>query len=226
MRGKVVSWNDDRGFGFIQPEDHSGEVFFHISAVHNAARRPQNGDAVEFDSTRDKSGRLKAAWVRLDGVAPPTQAPRRARGPHARGNQPRHNPMALFKAAALLVVVFVGWLLTQGPLHSLLPSPSSQGSSGSVQVRAEAPIQREIDKTLALIKQGGPFPHSQDGIVFQNRERQLPAEPRGYYREYTVRTPGLSHRGPRRIVTGGNPPVIFYYTEDHYRSFRVLEKQP
>lgn len=62
--------------------------------------------------------------------------------------------------------------------------------------------------------------------MFQNRERQLPAQPRGYYREYTVRTPGLSHRGPRRIVTGGNPPVIYYYTEDHYKSFRVLEPRP
>ena len=224
MRGKVVSWNDDRGFGFIQPEDQSGEVFFHISAVRNAARRPQQGDAVEFDTTRDKGGRLKAAWVTLEGVAAPAQALRRPRGPRAQGNQQRHNPFALFKAAALLVVLLLGWLLTQGPLQHLLPSPAGQGSSGQVQVQTGAPIQREIDKTLALIRQGGPYPHSQDGTVFQNRERQLPAHPRGYYREYTVRTPGLSHRGPRRIVTGGNPPVIFYYTEDHYRSFRILEK--
>lgn len=224
MRGKVVSWNDDRGFGFIQPEDQSGEVFFHISAVRNAARRPQQGDVVEFDTTRDKGGRVKAAWVMLEGVAAPTQAPRRARGPRAKSNQQRHTPFALLKAAALLVVLLVGWLLTQGPLQHLLHSPAGQGSSAQVQVQAGAPIQREIDKTLALIRQGGPYPHSQDGTVFQNRERQLPAHPRGYYREYTVRTPGLSHRGPRRIVTGGNPPVIFYYTEDHYRSFRILEK--
>ncbi|MCY1408546.1 Guanyl-specific ribonuclease St [compost metagenome] len=122
------------------------------------------------------------------------------------------------------MVLLVGWLLTQGPLQHLLHSPAGQGSTGQVQVQAGAPIQREIDKTLALIHQGGPYPHSQDGTVFQNRERQLPVHPRGYYREYTVRTPGLSHRGPRRIVTGGNPPVIFYYTEDHYRSFRILEK--
>ncbi|MNQ16150.1 Guanyl-specific ribonuclease St [compost metagenome] len=224
MRGKVVSWNDDRGFGFIQPEDQSGEVFFHISAVRNAAQRPQQGDVVEFDTTRDKGGRVKAAWVMLEGVAAQAQAPRRPRGPRAQGNQQRHSPFALFKAAALLVVLLVGWLLTQSPLQHLLQSPAGQGSSAQVQVQADAPIQREIDKTLALIRQGGPYPHSQDGTVFQNRERQLPAHPRGYYREYTVRTPGLSHRGPRRIVTGGNPPVIFYYTEDHYRSFRILEK--
>jgi guanyl-specific ribonuclease Sa len=133
---------------------------------------------------------------------------------------PRHS--SLLKAAALLVTLFVGWLGSQGNLKGLLASFSGQGHA----LQSAAPIQGEIDKTLALIKQGGPFPHNQDGTVFQNRERQLPAQPRGYYREYTVRTPGLSNRGPRRIITGGNPPVIFYYSEDHYRSFRVLEKQP
>ena len=55
--------------------------------------------------------------------------------------------------------------------------------------------------------------------MFENRERLLPIKSRGYYREYTVDTPGLSHRGPRRVVTGGNPPEVYYYTEDHYRSF-------
>lgn len=221
MRGKVVSWNDDRGFGFIQPEDQSGEVFFHISAVGNTARRPQKGDAVEFDTTRDKSGRLKAAWVRLEGVASAPASPRRRQ---ANGSHRRQNPFSLFKIAALLVLLFAGWLLTQGPLHNLLRSPTDQGGIGQAQIQVEDPLRREIAKTMALIKQGGPFPHSQDGTVFQNRERQLPSQPRGYYHEYTVRTPGLSHRGPRRIVTGGNPPVIFYYTEDHYRSFRVLEQ--
>lgn len=219
MHGKVVSWNDERGFGFIQPEDRSGEVFFHISALRSAARRPQQGDAVQFDTTRDRSGRLKAAWVSLENVAPAARpAPRR----RTASERPRHNPLALFKAAALLVLLFAGWLLSQGPLSNLLRSPATQDASAQVQVAD--PIEREIAKTLALIHQGGPFPHSQDGTVFQNRERQLPAQPRGYYREYTVRTPSLSHRGPRRIVTGGNPPVIFYYTEDHYRSFRVLEQ--
>lgn len=81
----------------------------------------------------------------------------------------------------------------------------------------------EAVATLQLIERGGPFPHRQDGTVFQNREGLLPQRPRGYYREYTVRTPGLSHRGARRIVTGGNPPEVYYYTEDHYRSFRRLE---
>lgn len=224
MQGKIVTWNDDRGFGFIQPDDQSGEVFFHISAVCHAARRPQKGDAVAFDTTRDKSGRLKAAWVSLEGVAAQAQPPRRPRGPRHQGRQ--QTPFNLIKAAALLATLFVGWLLTQGNLQSLLHGLTGLNGSGQAQLQSAAPIQREIDKTLALIRQGGPYPHSQDGTVFQNRERQLPAQPRGYYREYTVRTPGLSHRGPRRIVTGGNPPVIYYYTEDHYRSFRVLEPKP
>jgi len=94
--------------------------------------------------------------------------------------------------------------------------------------RAPAPTHRgypawlpaEALDTLALIERGGPFPHRQDGATFQNRERLLPERPRGYYREYTVRTPGARDRGARRIVSGGRPPAEFFYTDDHYRSFR------
>lgn len=81
----------------------------------------------------------------------------------------------------------------------------------------------EAHATLRLIAQGGPFPHSQDGSVFGNRERHLPSKPRGYYREYTVETPGLGHRGARRIITGGQPPDVYYYTDDHYDSFRSFQ---
>lgn len=69
----------------------------------------------------------------------------------------------------------------------------------------------------------GPFEHRQDGSTFQNRERRLPAQARGYYREYTVETPGSGDRGARRIVTGGDPPTEYYYTDDHYRSFRRFD---
>lgn len=81
----------------------------------------------------------------------------------------------------------------------------------------------EARRTLALIARGGPFPHRQDGAVFQNREGRLPRQAQGYYREYTVDTPGLGHRGARRIVTGGQPPREYYYTDDHYDSFRRFE---
>ncbi|TAG05412.1 MAG: hypothetical protein EAZ30_07500 [Betaproteobacteria bacterium] len=75
--------------------------------------------------------------------------------------------------------------------------------------------------TLALIDAGGPFPHDRDGITFNNREKILPKEKRGYYREYTVRTPGVKHRGARRIVCGG--PQC-YYSQDHYKSFKCIAR--
>ncbi|MBP6750536.1 MAG: ribonuclease [Xanthomonadaceae bacterium] len=78
----------------------------------------------------------------------------------------------------------------------------------------------EAVATLRTIERGGPYPFRQDDSVFQNRERKLPPQPRGYYREYTVKTPGSRDRGARRIVAGGRPPAEFFYTDDHYRSFR------
>ena len=78
----------------------------------------------------------------------------------------------------------------------------------------------EARQTVALIKAGGPFPYQRDGSVFDNREGLLPKRSRGYYREYTVKTPGAKDRGARRIVAGQRGE--FYYTDDHYRSFRRI----
>jgi ribonuclease T1 len=90
---------------------------------------------------------------------------------------------------------------------------------GGIQASA---LPREARETIALIRKGGPFPYPKDGATFGNRERILPQRERGYYREYTVRTPGARDRGARRIVAGSAGEL--YYTEDHYRSFRrVLE---
>lgn len=85
-----------------------------------------------------------------------------------------------------------------------------------------AELPPEARETLALIEAGGPFPYARDGTVFRNREGLLPARPRGYYREYTVRTPGVRDRGARRIVAGRGGE--FYYTRDHYRSFRRIRE--
>ncbi len=80
----------------------------------------------------------------------------------------------------------------------------------------------EAQSTIALIRKGGPFLHERDGAVFSNREKLLPARERGWYREYTVRTPGERTRGARRIVAGRDGRL--YYTDDHYQSFkRILE---
>jgi ribonuclease T1 len=85
-----------------------------------------------------------------------------------------------------------------------------------------AELPKEARETLALIRAGGPFPYPQDGKTFQNREKLLPQRSRGYYREYTVKTPGARDRGARRIVSGNGGE--FYYTADHYRSFqRIIE---
>lgn len=83
----------------------------------------------------------------------------------------------------------------------------------------------QAQTTHRLVRSGGPFPYAKDGVVFGNRERLLPAHPRGYYREYTVQTPGSRDRGARRIVCGGTPPTapaVCYYTADHYNSFRRI----
>jgi ribonuclease T1 len=87
-----------------------------------------------------------------------------------------------------------------------------------------ADLPREAQDVLRAIDQGGPFPYAQDGAVFGNRERRLPARARGYYREYTVRTPGRSDRGARRIVAGEDGDR--WYTSDHYRTFRCVEAEP
>ena len=91
---------------------------------------------------------------------------------------------------------------------------------------AAATLPGEARRTLALIRDGGPFPYERDGIRFGNREKLLPAKPRDYYREYTVKTPGAKTRGARRIVCGGPPrtPDVCYYTHDHYQSFARIRE--
>lgn len=89
---------------------------------------------------------------------------------------------------------------------------------------AEASLPPEARETLRLIDRHGPYPYRRDGVVFKNLERRLPLKQRGYYREYTVPTPDRTDRGARRIVTGEHPPAVFYYTDDHYRSFRSIKR--
>lgn len=104
--------------------------------------------------------------------------------------------------------------------RSLTDRPA-ESTSAVIQV-AELP--RQGRETYELIRQGGPFPYDKDGSVFGNRERLLPSERRGFYREYTVATPGSRDRGARRIVCGGpqRTPYACYYTADHYASFRRI----
>jgi ribonuclease T1 len=87
-------------------------------------------------------------------------------------------------------------------------------------------LPQEARDTLALIRKGGPFPYRKDGATFGNFEKRLPLKSRGYYREYTVPTPGARDRGARRIVAGGDVRTSgeYYYTDDHYRSFRRIRE--
>jgi len=89
---------------------------------------------------------------------------------------------------------------------------------------ALADLPKEAREVYVLVGKGGPFAFDRDGVVFGNREKLLPAKPRGYYHEYTVRTPGEKSRGGRRLVCGGQKaaPDACYYTDDHYRSFRKI----
>ena len=82
----------------------------------------------------------------------------------------------------------------------------------------------EARTTLERIHEGGPFPYSRDGVVFNNREHILPTRPRGYYHEYTVPTPGQRTRGARRIICGGDVISVSecYYSDDHYQTFRRI----
>lgn len=128
-----------------------------------------------------------------------------------------------FSGLVFCVVVFALALATGHGAWA--KGPSSQDASNSVQASVALsdlpPKGREVH---ALIFQGGPFAYEKDGTVFGNRERQLPEHARGFYREYTVVTPGVRNRGARRIVCGGKPkmPEACYYTDDHYASFRKI----
>jgi ribonuclease T1 len=101
------------------------------------------------------------------------------------------------------------------------PQPGPSTADG-LPVMAWVDLPRQAQQVWEQIHNGGPFRYGKDGTVFFNRERLLPREKRGFYREYTVPTPGLGHRGARRLVCGGmepTAPVACYYTADHYASF-------
>jgi len=128
-------------------------------------------------------------------------------------------------ANALVAVVMAGglgtvWVQARAPATPATTLPGSAVASLAV---SSLPVQGQ--QVMQQIRDGGPFRYEKDGTVFGNRERRLPGEKRGFYREYTVPTPGLSHRGARRIVCGGlkpRAPDACYYTEDHYTSFRLI----
>lgn len=141
---------------------------------------------------------------------------------------PRAAMRKLLAIVILLAVAVAAW-----QQHRVAPAGGMTGAdhaTASVPAATPSHIAADADglppearDTLARIAAGGPFEHAQDGTVFGNYEGLLPQQPRGYYHEYTVETPGARTRGARRIITGGTPPQVYYYTDDHYRSFRRIE---
>lgn len=124
---------------------------------------------------------------------------------------------------AALKFVLTSFLLAATLTGAQAKQPATQVVGGQSTI-ALAELPKQGRETYELIRQGGPFPYDKDGTVFGNRERALPTQPRGYYREYTVKTPGSRDRGARRIVCGGQPrtPQACYYTADHYATFRKI----
>ena len=231
--GKIKKWNKDKGYGFIDVNNQSEDVFFHISKVQ-LSQPITIGQQVYFESARNDKGQLRATEVTSNSLSVSenltSKLSTRSSKKSTNSNQSSSKQInkqnnskqkinnwsaAIFGLLGLLAVIYFGFIALQPSLspEDALSTTSTTAITGDVQV----------DNTLALIQQGGPYPYpDKDGTTFGNRENRLPAEARGYYREYTVPTPGVAHRGAKRIVTGGNPPTVYYLTLDHYDSFGKL----
>src|SRR5688572_11212003 len=141
----------------------------------------------------------------------------------------RHPPKVTEEGPFMARVAAVKFALTSFLLAAAIPASLVQARSPTDRLAESRPavihvaeLPRQGRETYELTRQGGPFPYGKDGTVFGNRERLLPSARRGFYREYTVPTPGSRDRGARRIVCGGpqKAPHACFYTADHYASFR------
>ena len=238
--GKIKHWNADKGYGFIEVDNQSEDVFFHISTAR-LSQPISEGQRVYFNSQRNEKNQLRATEVTSNELSVletsvsnsahrnlDNAQQKNNRYKNTRGSQNKKSGFSTLLSVIALIAVAVYFfgdlkssLFTDStPATSISQTASKTSSSGVEAITGDA----QIDQTMALIKQGGPFPYpNKDGTTFYNREGKLPAQSQGYYREYTVPTPGVSHRGARRIVTGGHPPTIYYLTVDHYDSFRQLQ---
>lgn len=265
--GKIKHWNQDKGYGFIDVDDQSEDVFFHISNAR-LVEPITVGQSVYFNSTRNEKKQLRATEVTSSslsidpdtGPSAPSKTPsdskRRNHSNHinqnsVNQNRRQHNTQyggqsnsrnssqntrslgsTLFSLIAIIAIAvyFFGDIsstLFADSVESTTLSQTTSDSTSQISTNSSAASitgDAQVDDTIALIQQGGPYPYpNKDGTTFYNREGRLPTQSQGYYREYTVPTPGVSHRGARRIVTGGYPPTVYYLTIDHYDSFQRLQ---
>jgi len=156
------------------------------------------------------------------------------RAPHATSARPAWRPLAVAGMAGLLCL---GLLAVMPPSAEARQSryvdevPTHQGGAEAAVGQttpsvALTALPRQAQDVYQRILAGGPFRYEKDGVVFGNRERLLPRQPRGFYREYTVPTPGERDRGARRIVCGGKEvrqPETCFYSGDHYASFQTID---
>jgi ribonuclease T1 len=125
----------------------------------------------------------------------------------------------LLALIVLILLLVIGYTAKAINTHGSNPSASQSTVSAGLTPLSSLPP--EAAKTVRLIQQNGPYPYRQDGVIYNNLEQQLPNEPRGYYHEYTVKTPGSADRGTRRIITGRDGQ--FYYTSNHYQAFVSID---
>jgi len=127
--------------------------------------------------------------------------------------------------ARLISSIFLKcWLALLAAFVLAMPAQARGPQPGGLTGVPLAQLPREAQQTLALIRAGGPFPYDKGGVVFGNYEGVLPRQKRGYYHEFTVKTPRARNRGARRIISGGDPRTSgeYYYTSDHYKTFRRI----
>lgn len=128
-----------------------------------------------------------------------------------------------------MTIKFRKWFVLTVAACSILAAPLVFAGTAFCGVGAsvrQKEMPQQARDTLSLIAAGGPFASNRDGVIFGNRERVLPRAPRGFYKEYTVRTPGVRSRGARRIVCGGDQRALnqCYYSDDHYQSFQCIQQ--
>jgi ribonuclease T1 len=135
-------------------------------------------------------------------------------------NNPKAARIIAAVVIAMLVITLAASLFGCSASAKTETAPTKDPVSGLSYVPVAA-LPKEARSTLELIEKGGPYPYSRDGVVFSNFEKILPRQDKGYYHEFTVKTPGEKDRGARRIVTGKGDER--YYTDDHYKSFRRIQ---
>lgn len=186
----VAAWAVIQGAGHAPP---AAAPTLAATAAHEAASSPQPAVTALLAPARPTS------TATVSGIASPTAAARQATATPSRPSAtPTARPTATSSTGGLVIAT---------------PLPGDRMRT----IRLEQ-LPAEAHETIRLIARGGPFPYRQDGAVFENREGRLPRKPAGYYREYTVITPGSPDRGARRLVRGEQGEL--YYTDDHYNTFR------